>query len=95
LRVGNSVGNHHQDVSSVELERAEFKSAGIEHPQEEGIREQLLDSSRGEAEQIGAIVSCADELPSTLGVLQKEKKRDELVGKRFFAKQPVHPGQHF
>ena len=36
----------------------------------------------------------ADELPHALPILQKKKKRDELVGKGLFAKQPVHAGQH-
>jgi hypothetical protein len=58
-------------------------------------RRQLFDLSRGGAEQIGWIMSRADELPHAIRVQQKEKERDELEGKRFFAKQPVDPVQDF
>ena len=75
--------------------RAGLIRGGIEHPQDIGVGDQLFDLSRGGAEQIGRIMSRADELPRAIRAQQKEKQRDELEGKRFFAEQPVHPVQDF
>ena len=67
----------------------------IEHPQEKSVGDQLFDLSRGGTEQIGRIVSRADELPRAIRAQEEEKERDELEGKRFFAKEPVDPVQDF
>ena len=66
LRVRKAVGIHHQDVSFVEMEGAGLISSEIEHPQEIGVGDQLFDFPRGGAEQIGWIMSRADELPRAM-----------------------------
>ena len=93
FRVRQAVGIHHQNVSFAEMERAGLIGGEIEHPQDISIGDQLFDLSRGGAEQIGWIVPRADELPRAVRAQQEEKKRDELGGKRFFAKQLVYPVQ--
>ena len=68
LRVGKAVGIHHQNVSLIETEGAGFIRGEIEHPQEIGVGDQLFDFSRGGTEQIGWIMSRADELPRAMRV---------------------------
>src|ERR1035438_162201 len=93
--VRKSVGIHHQNVSFVEAEHAGLIGGGIEYSQGISVGGQRLDISRGGAEQIGWIMSRADELPCAIRAQQKEKKRDELGRKRFFAKEQVYPVQDF
>src|ERR1039457_2593567 len=93
MRVCKAVGIHHQNVSLVETERAGFIRGGIEQPQDSGVRFQFFDFSRGGTEQVGGIMSRADELSHAIRAEEKEEERNELVGKRLFAKELVHPVQ--
>ena len=62
LRVRETIGIHHQNVSFVEMKRAGLISGEIEHSQEKASGDQRFDFSRGRTEQIGRIMSRADEL---------------------------------
>src|SRR5580692_10163171 len=95
FRIRESVGIHHQDVSFVEMESPGFIRREVEHPQNMSIRDQLFRHPGSRAEQIGGIMSRADESPCALRVQQEQEERDELERQRFFAKELVYPIQDF
>jgi hypothetical protein len=94
-RFRKAIGINHQNISLVEMERAGLVRDGSESSQDQIAGGQQLDLSRVGTEQIGWIMSSADELPHALRVQEEKKERDEPAEKSSFVKELVNPVQDF